>query len=149
MRRHVRVLAAGGTLAGCLLLAGCDKPVPDVTVQSGAFSTTITPSTYCFDATHCRPATRLDLPVVSAKPDDRVLVDVPLALVHNGWALVALTLDGTKTLGGSGAISGSHSYRVAASTNNGDPFIVQVRQLRKGRPDGSRWSFVVRVSEAT
>ena len=146
MRRHVRVLAVGGALASAFLLAACDKPVPKVTVQEGSFSTTITPSTYCFDAQHCHGASRLDLPVVSAGPDDRILVDVPRDLVHKGWSVVALSLDGQKSFGGSGTIRDSHSFRVAASTNNGNPFIVQVNQLSHGKADGSKWSFLVRVS---
>jgi hypothetical protein len=149
MRRHVRVLAIGGALAGSVLLAGCDKPAPKITVQEGSFSTTINPSTYCFDASHCRPSSKVDLPVIDTGPDGRILVDVPRDLVHNGWSVTALSLDGTKSLGGSGAIHDSHSFRVAASTNNGNPFIVQVGQLRKGKPDASRWSFLVKVSDKT
>jgi hypothetical protein len=141
MRRHVRVLAIGGALAGSVLLAGCDKPTPKLTVQEGSFSTTISPSTYCFDAAHCRPSDN--------GPDGRILVDVPRDVLHRGWSVTALSLDGAKALGGSGAIHDSHSYRVAASTNNGNPFIVQVAQLRKGKPDGSRWSFLVMVSDKT
>ncbi len=149
MPRLVRVLAVAGTLTGSVLLAGCDKPAPKVTVQTGSFSTTIEPSTYCFDAGHCRSSARIDLPVVAAKPDDRVLVDVPRDLVGRGWSVTALSLDGAKALGGSGPIHTSHSFRVAVSTNNGNPFIVQVAQLRKGKPDGSRWSFLVKVSDRT
>ena len=149
MPRIARALAVAGALTGSALLAGCDKPAPKVTVQTGAFSTTIEPSTYCFDAKHCRSSARIDLPVIDAKPDDRVLVDVPRDLVGRGWSVTALTLDGAKALGGSGAIHSSHSFRVAANTNNGNPFIVQVAQLRHGQPDGSRWSFLVKVSDRT
>jgi hypothetical protein len=39
--------------------------------------------------------------------------------------------------------------RVTASTNNGNPFIIQVAQLRTGEPDGSRWSFLVKVGNQT
>jgi hypothetical protein len=149
MRRTVRPLGIAVALATTVLLAACDKPAPKVTVQDGAFSTTISPSTYCFDAAHCRPSGRIDLPVVDAGADDRVLVDVPRDLVGRGWSVSALTLDGTKTIGGSGAIHGSHSYRVAASSNNGNPFIVQVAQLHKGKPDGSTWSFLVKITDKT
>ena len=115
-------------------------------MQEGALSTTVTPSTYCFDATHCRSATSIDLPVITTIPDAKVLIDVPRAVKGRGWAVEALSLDGKRTLGTSGAIDTSHSYRVASSANNGSPFIVQVLQLRDGRADGSRWSFLVRVS---
>ena len=145
----VRALGISGVLASTLLLAGCDKPVPKVTVQSGSFSTTIMPSTYCFDRGHCRSSTRIDLPVVAAAPDGKVLVDVPRDVVSRGWSVDALSLDGKKNLGGSGPIRDSHSYRVASNANGGAPFIVAVQQLRKGKPDGSRWSFLVRVSQTT
>lgn len=136
-------------LAAGLLLTGCDKPVPKITVQRGGFSTTITPTTYCFDPQHCRASSTVDLPVVNARADDLVLVDVPATLADRGWALSALTLDGKKSLGGSGSIEHRHSYRVAASSNGGGPFIVQVNQLRHGKPDGSRWSFLVKITDAT
>jgi hypothetical protein len=146
MRRAVTVL---GVLACASVLASCQKPVPDVTVQSGAFSTTITPSTYAFNATHIR-STRPDLPEVSTRPGATVLVDVPQAVVHRGWALTAISLDSAHTVvGRSGPITDSHSYRVAAESNNGNPFIVQVVQLRAGKPDGSVWSFLVKVTNAT
>jgi hypothetical protein len=144
MRRPVRILAVTGALAGTAVLAGCDKPLPKITVQRGSFSTTISPSTYCFDAKHCH-TDKLDLPLVSARPDDTVLVDVPRTMASRGWSVSALSLDGTKSLGGS-AIEDQHSYRVAASANNGQPFIVQVQQLRHGQPDGSKWSFVVKIT---
>jgi Protein of unknown function (DUF2771) len=150
MRRHVRALAVAGALASAAGLAGCDKPVPKITVQTGAFATTITPSTYCFDVAHCRPSTHIDLPVVSARPDDTVLVDVPREVVDHGWAVDALSLDGSKSLsGGAIPVRDRHSYRVAANANDGSPFIVQITQLRGGRPDASRWSFLVRVSDRT
>jgi hypothetical protein len=149
MRRPVRALAVAGALTSTVVLAACDKPTPKITVQRGSFSTTISPSSYCFDPTHCRPSSKIDLPVIDARADDRVLVDVPRALVHRGWAVAALSLDGAKALGGSGAITDSHSYRVAANVNDGNPFIVQVAQLRHGKPDGSKWSFLVKITDQT
>lgn len=141
------MLSVVGGLAATLLLAGCDKPVPKVTVQTGSFSTTITPSTYCFDAGHCRNSGGVDLPVVSVAADAKVLIDVPREVVGTGWSVNALSLDGKKALGGSGTIHDSHSYRLVSGVGGGDPFIVEVEQVRNGKPDGSRWSFLVRVSQ--
>ena len=145
MLRAVRVIPVAAALVGTTVLAACDKPVPRITVQRGSFSTTIGPSTYCFDPKHCRASDRIDLPIVNARADDTVLVDVPRTLVGRGWAVAALSLDGAKALGGSGAIAHQHSYRVAASSNSGDPFVVQVVELRKGKPDGSKWNFLVKI----
>jgi hypothetical protein len=147
MRRPVRALAVAGALAGTALLAGCDKPVPKITVQSGSFSTTITASSYCFDPKHCR-AQRLELPAVSARPDDTVLIDVPRALAGRGWSATAISLNTLKAIGGATVVEDRHSTRVAASINQGAPFIVQVQQLRHGKPDGSKWSFLVKISDS-
>jgi hypothetical protein len=149
VRIAARAVGVGAAAAGALLLTGCDKPVPKITVQAGSFSTTITPTTYCFDRGHCRASTRIDLPVVGTGPDDKVLVDVPREVAGRGWSVTALSLDGTKNLGGSGPIRDSHSYRVASNANDGAPFIVAVQQLRKGKPDGSRWSFLVKTSRTS
>lgn len=148
MRRPVRTLAILGLLAFAALgLAACQKQEPKVTVQTGAFSTTISPSTYCFDTSHCRRSSSVDLPVVTTgQPDDKVLIDVPRAVAYTGWSVQALTLDGRKSLGGSGTIHDRHSYRVASSANGGQPFVVAIDQVRHGKPDGSRWSFLVKVS---
>lgn len=146
MPRPARVVAvaAAGVLAGGLL-AGCSKPVPKITVLGGGKVVNITPSTYCFDAAHCRTAS-LDLPAFTVAADDKVMIDVPEQVVHRGWIVDALSLNGSKVLGSSGVISDVHSYRVPSGTNNGSPFIVEVDQLRHGKPDGSRWSFLVQVS---
>ncbi len=150
MRRPVRTLAILGTLVlAALGLAACQEPAPKVTVQTGSFSTTISPSTYCFDSNHCRRSSSVDLPVVTTgAPDDKVLIDVPRAVAGTGWAVEALTLDGHKALGGSGTLHAQHTYRVAGSANGGQPFVVAIDQVRHGKPDGSRWSFLVKVSNA-
>ena len=145
MRRPAAAVAAAVAAVG--LLAACDKPVPKITIQSGSVSTTVTPSTYTFDAAHVRHSP-LDLPEITARPGGTVLVDVPRNVRDNGWTVNALSLDGAKSLGSSGTITASHSYRVAAESNNGNPFIVQVQQLRSGEPDGSIWSFLVKVAQS-
>jgi hypothetical protein len=142
-----RVVAVAITAAAVTLLAACQRPVPKITIQSGSVSNTVAPSTYVFDSSHERKSA-LDLPAITARPGATVLVDVPREVVGKGWSVAALSLDGTKALGNSGAITDSHSYRVAAESNNGNPFVVQVVQLNHGHPDGSVWSFVVKVSQS-
>src|SRR5206468_12592188 len=119
VRRPVRTLAILGVLVlAALGLAACQKPDPKLTVQTGGFSTTIAPSTYCFATGRCRQSSTVDLPVVTAdQPDSKVLIDVPRAVANTGWSVQALTLDGRKSLGGSGAIYAQHTYRVASSAN--------------------------------
>ncbi|MEO8888422.1 MAG: DUF2771 family protein [Jatrophihabitantaceae bacterium] len=148
MSRSRRAAAAvAGAAAISSLLTACQKPTPQVTVLGGGKVVTISPSTYCFDSTHCR-AGKLELPSFTLGPDDKVMIDVPSAVADRGWQVEALSLaDINKVLGGSGPISGSHSFRVASNTGNGDPFLVRVDELHRGKPDGSAWSFVVTVSQ--
>lgn len=144
--RRAAAAVAGAAAIGALLTA-CQKPTPQVTVLGGGKVVTISPSTYCFDASHCR-AGKLELPTLTLGPDDKVMIDVPKNVVDRGWQVEALSLaDITKVLGGSGPISDSHSFRVASNTANGDPFVVRVDELHKGKPDGSAWSFLVKVSQ--
>jgi hypothetical protein len=132
-------------LAAATVLTACQKPAPNVSVLSGSTFRTVSPSTYCFAATTCRPGP-LDLPEVSAAPDSKVLVDVPRQVMSRGWAVLALSLNGRKVLGTSGRITDSHSYQIASTVNSGQPFIVEVRQFSNGKPDSSRWSFLVKIS---
>ena len=146
MLRSRRVLLAVLGLAA-VVLAACQKPVPEVTVEGDGTVVTISPSTYCFDPSHCRRSA-LDLPALTVGPDQKVLVDVPREVMSNGWRVDALSLqDITKVLGSSGPIENSHSFRVAGNSGGGAPFIVQVSELAGGKPDGSVWSFVVKVSQ--
>jgi hypothetical protein len=140
------VAAVVGAAAATTLLTACQKPVPKVTVLGGGTVVTITPSDYCFSAQRCRTSA-LDLPTLTLGPDDKAMIDVPRTVESNGWQVQALSLqDITKVLGASGPIDGSHSYRVAGNVGGGDPFIVRVNELSGGKPNGSTWSFVVKVS---
>lgn len=147
MPRTTRVLAAAaGLITTTSLLAACDKPAPKITVLGDDKVVTVSASSYCFDADKCRPAEKVDLPKLTVGVDDKVLVDVPRDVFKRGWVVSALSLDGKTTLGTSGEIEDSHSYRVASNINNGQPFVVQVNEVRGGKATESTWSFVVQVS---
>lgn len=147
MRRIARaVVATVAVVAAVGLLAACDKPAPKITVLGGGKVVTIAPSTYCFDASHCRVASKLDIPALTVAADAKVMVDVPRSVSHRGWQAKALSLDGKTVLGSSGTISNSHSYKVPSGVAGGDAFIVQVTELHNGVADGSVWSFLVKVS---
>ncbi|HEY3736626.1 MAG TPA: DUF2771 family protein [Jatrophihabitans sp.] len=139
-----RVAAGLGIVAGTVALAACSKPAPNVTAQAGSTSVVVKASTYCFDPDKCTRHVP-DFPSITVAPDDKVLVDVPRKVVGHGWAINAVDLDGKTSLGNSGAITDSHSYKVTAGINNGSPFIVQVVQLDGNKPDGSMWSFLVKI----
>lgn len=132
--------------AAMVVLAGCQKPAPKIGVLSGSTYRTVEPSTYCFSDGHCRPSSTIDLPVVTAAPDSKVLIDVPRQVEGGGWAVRAISLKERRVLGSSGKISDSHSYTVPSTTDRGRPFIVQVVGYTDGKPDSSRWSFLVQVA---
>jgi hypothetical protein len=144
LRRAAAV--AAGTLATAALLTACDKPPPKVTVLGGGKVVTISPSTYCWDAKHCPSTSKPDVPTLTVAADAKVLIDVPRQVQTRGWQARALSLDGQQQLGSSGPITDSHSYKVPSGVANGAAFIVQVNELSKGQPDGSAWSFLVKVS---
>lgn len=147
MRRRA-VPVAAGIAAAATLLTACQKPAPKVTVLGGGKVVNLSASSYCFDAKHCRAPGLRDLPVLSVAADDKVLIDVPRQVAGRGWQVRALDLPsgGQKALGTSPTMKGNHTYKVASGAASGDPFIVEVDQLAKGKPDGSKWSFIVRVS---
>jgi hypothetical protein len=147
MRRLARfVVAALAVVAAVGLLSACDRPTPKITVLGGGKVVTITPSTYCFDAAHCRSASTPDIPALTVAADAKVMIDVPRSVAHNGWQAKALSLDGKTVLGSSGTISDSHSYKVPSGVAGGNAFIVQVNELRNGKADAGIWSFLVKVS---
>ena len=86
MRRSV-VLAA--VLAGTGLLAACDKPIPEVTLQSGSTSTTVAAQTYCFDQQHCKIRTSGGIGALHVRPDSTILVDVPQSVANHAWAALS------------------------------------------------------------
>ena len=52
--RIARPLSLAATLAAAAgVLAACDKPIPEVTLQSGSDATTVKAQTFCFDNNHC------------------------------------------------------------------------------------------------
>ena len=145
VRSALRVIAV--SVLAVALLAACDKPAAKITVLGGGKVVTITPSTYCFSGNHCRTvaAGAIDFPELTVAADAKVLIDVPRSMSDNGWQATALGLD-KKVLGSSGLIHHSHSYKVPSGVAGGAPFVVEVIQLRHGKPDGSTWSFLVKVS---
>jgi len=145
MHRRAGAFAVG-IAAAAGLLAACDKPAPRVTVYGSRTVINVSASDYCFDSTHCR-VQRLSLPVIDVAADDKILVEVPRKLVGKGWQLRALDpSNSNKEIGTSGEIADSHSYKLTSGLAGGQPFIVEVNQLAGGKPDGSTWSFIVKVS---
>lgn len=87
MSRHARTLSVAGAVAAVVLLTGCQKPAPDVTVLSGSTTTVVRAQTYCFDANikHCRIATHGNVGSITARAGSAILVDVPRVVAAGRW----------------------------------------------------------------
>lgn len=123
-----RVLCA--VAAGAVLLTGCQKPFPDLTVLSGDTTTTVSPQTYCFDAAHCH-FPKSTVGQVSARAGSTLLVDVPRAVADQTWSVVSAVrkANGTfRTIKGanysSNNVHDSHSTRVDVPYGVGGYYLV-------------------------
>jgi hypothetical protein len=140
MRRAV-VLAASAVLASGLL-AGCDKPVPKVTLQSGATSTNISAQTYCFDATHCR-INEGGVTTLHAKAGGTVFVDVPRDVADRHWEAISAQISNgaVHQLKGaelsSGDRHGSHTARLVVPYGQGSSYYVVVYTQSGGKQTGA------------
>jgi hypothetical protein len=139
----VSLVAAAG------LLAACDKPVPEVTVLSGATTTRIPPARYCFDAAgqHCRTSDAAG--TVRAQSNGTLLVDVPRTVADTHWLVTAYRrgasgkptpLDG---YGSPTVLSGRHSIRLPVPYGEGT-YYISVVQL-SGPKQVGQWTATVEV----
>jgi hypothetical protein len=147
-RRPVVLLFGLG--AAVTVLAGCDKPVADVTVLSGSTTTVLQPSRYCFDAaaTQCRTASAVG--TVRAQSNGTLFVDVPRAVANTSWLVTAYrrNAQGKATpLAGYGSpsvITNRHSTRLPVPYGNGT-YYLSVVQLKGARQVG-QWTATVEVT---
>jgi hypothetical protein len=141
---------AVGLAAAAGLLAGCDKPVPDVTVLSGATTTQLQPSRYCFDATarNCRSSDAVGL--VHARSNGTLLVDVPRTVALTHWLVTAYrrTAAGKTTpldgYGSPSVLADRHSIRLPVPFGEGT-YYISVVQLN-GPTQVGQWTATVEVS---
>lgn len=131
MPRSRRVLgAAAGLATAAVVLTGCEKPVPGVTILSGSTTTVVHPQTYCFDATHCRfPKSQVGK--ISARRGSTLLVDVPREVAGTSWSVTSAVQKsaGTfQTISGasysSGTVHDTHSTRVQVPYGVGSYYLV-------------------------
>lgn len=79
-------LSAGAVTAATLVLAGCDKPTPRVTVQSG--TTVVTTEASRYQRGGKVQTFSRSVPSLPVHEGDRVAIDVPAGLAHDGWIVV-------------------------------------------------------------
>lgn len=155
MRRataKIATVAAGA--AAIATLAACDRPVPNVTVLSGATTIVVSPQSYCPDTitSHCRFSTSRTVNHVSAFAGSTLLVDVPHEVADKAWSVVSASqrADGTfATIPGanytSGTIQNSHSVRLDVPYGVGSYFLVV---QEKGATSNGSWIAEVTIKRA-
>jgi hypothetical protein len=117
MRLGRTIVSVAAAIAAVSGLAACTKPLPNVTVLSGASTVVLSPQTYCFDATHCH-FPKSGESVVHAAAGSTLLVDVPREIADHAWSITSGTLAGNalKSFVGdnysTGTIANTHSARV-------------------------------------
>lgn len=90
--RPLARLAFGAGLVGLLAVAGCQKPLPEVTVTAGAKSVSAEPTRYCFagqsaQKNNCRgsgDATN----EIKVRNTQAISIDVPPSVAKTGWFVV-------------------------------------------------------------
>lgn len=141
MRRPLVLVLLAAAAIG--LLAACDKPVPQITLQSGATSTTVPPQTYCFDLAHCRVSVKDNVGALHARAGGSILVDVPRDLADRDWSAVSARIvnGAVHPLKGSGLSSGnrhnSHTARLVVPYGAGSSYFVVVFTEAGGRQTGT------------
>jgi hypothetical protein len=143
MRRRPIALAAI-LAATAAVLAACDKPVPEVTLQSGSNSTTVRAQTYCFDLAHCRIRTSGGVGSLHAQAGSTILVDVPRDVAGRSWSAVSAQLESNgafKTLPGAQFSTGTqhhtHAARVSVPYGAGSTYYLVVIAQSGGKQTGS------------
>jgi hypothetical protein len=151
MPRSRRILAAAlGAVVTAALLSACDKPVPEVTIQSGSRTTVVSPLRYCFDSALTKCRANLTPQTVSAQSSSTLFVDVPREVAAKHWIVSAYKVDNTgkkSPLDGYGSPSllhDQHSTRVAVPYGTGSYFL-SVAEL-DGTAQVGTWTVEVQVT---
>jgi hypothetical protein len=137
--------------AGTLMLAACQKPLPQVTVSGDGTVLNLKATGYCFSPTQCREGPVRDYGDAPSLRIDRgsdILIDVPRAVATTQWVVSGFTLDdaGTQTpIDGVGtpALHDTHSARILTTAAGSDPFYVSITQLQDSGQLNGTW--VVKV----
>lgn len=144
-----RVALAAVVAGGAASLVACQKPLPDVTFQSGSRSVLVAPSTYCF--TLERDSCRGDNGVTTllAAPGDTINISVPRSIALNAWIVAAKEADDSGQLqpldgAGSDVIRDNHHTRVQVPNLGAAPYLLTVTEFRGTTPTGS-WTIQVNI----
>ena len=148
MTARRRLLAAASAAVAVAALTGCEKPVPIVTVVSGAHSEWKEADVFCeegqsFEADEYvrrdQPATRIEV-----APGQRIGVDVDREIVERGWffELSDPSREGQSQL--SGVQEDKHYFGFSGLSLSGQGLRLTVYAVGEDGPEGEpsgQWSF--------
>jgi hypothetical protein len=152
-RRLARRAALAAVVAGgAATLVACQKPLPDVTFQSGSRSVLVAPNRYCFeldDAT-CH-ATSEDQKTLRAAAGSVINISVPRSVADNAWIVKANEVGDDGTLApiqgaGSALVDDNHHTAVQVPVQAAGNYLLTVTEYRGGSetPTGS-WNVTVAI----
>jgi hypothetical protein len=131
-----RRAVAAGLIAAAVLLAGCDKPQPTITVQAGTVMATVPAQPTCtiLPAESCA----LDAGkqrTLQARGGSQLVLDVPSELADRGYLVAAYTTDGKtntplRTPGAStGPVTGKREIKLTVPDQHAGSYFLQVTAL--------------------
>ncbi len=90
--RPLARIALGAGLLGLVAVAGCQKPLPEVTVTADGKSVSAQPTRYCFAGqsaakNNCRGSNEATNEI-RVNSTDAVSIDVPPSVASSGWYVV-------------------------------------------------------------
>jgi hypothetical protein len=137
-RRAVSALL--GLIAAAVLLVGCDKPQPAITVHAGTVAATVPAQPTCtiLTAQSCPPDADKQR-TLTARGGSELVLDVPSELAKRGYLVAAYTTDGKKntplrTPGAStGPITGKKEIRLTVPDQHTGSYFLQVTALPPSR----------------
>lgn len=143
-RRAVRASFALAAIAAAPLLAGCQKPLPTITVYGDGHAITVDAAAYQFPGgpTHRPVSDYGQAPTLSVQAGSDLLIDVPRQVADNAWVVAAFTLDASSKAtplagaGSAGALRNQHSTRVTSAPAGVGNYYLQVVELRGNQQVG-------------
>ena len=120
------------------VLAGCTKPTPGVTLQSGSRSVRAEATAYVRDGHEVRSGGAIT--VLRTFPGSDVGVDVDRSIADRGWSVHIVTRGTDSSTFDSANLKGSHHYSFVVG---GAPTDVVISQLNADNSPSGLWTFTI------
>ena len=156
--RAPRLLTAGTAAASLLLLTGCEKPTPIVSVVSGGDFEHTEATSFCFEGQDpkAEPGSaegcsfeELAPKLIRVQPGEQVGVDVSKELSDNAWVVVLRpqgAAEGQQAQEQASPVQDEHYFAFTPQFEGGAPLELQVRSLTSSEPGAAVtgvWRFVL------